>query len=201
MKKLVFIVLMLMGNLLFAHQFDLSTIVISKTKKGQIVLQINSALTAFEGEIDYRNSKNAYNSPDEFKDLVVNHFRNTFSFIVNGKTKLSFKNPIVILGHETKLVAEIIGVPEKINSIYIKSDLFKDVHGNQSLIIFAVEGFPTSKIVLNNDNNHEVNLSFKNGKWKDLTEEKGGSNLKYFVLFFISIFTGIFIYIKKHKNK
>ena len=88
-----------------AHQSDLSTVVISKTGEGKYVLQITSALTAFEGEVVYRYGKNAYKTPAEFNALVVQHFRKNFSLIVNESDTLRFLDPAVLLGHETKLLA------------------------------------------------------------------------------------------------
>ena len=66
--KYFFIVLMvLLSEIAFAHQSDLSSIVISKTENGKVVLQIISSLTAFQGEINYHNPKNSYN-PDNSSD-------------------------------------------------------------------------------------------------------------------------------------
>jgi len=39
--KLFVFSFMLMGNVIFAHQLDLSNIIISKTNNGQVILQVN----------------------------------------------------------------------------------------------------------------------------------------------------------------
>ena len=64
-----------------AHQSDLSTVMIYQNEKGKCFLQIYSSLTAFEGEIDYKYGKNAYKTPDEFRALVIDHFKKNILFI------------------------------------------------------------------------------------------------------------------------
>jgi len=126
MKVISILIIALMSINLYAHQPDISTSVLSKTAEGQYILQVTSALTAFDGQVDYIYSKGAYNTPDEFKELVIDHFRANVSFIVNQKDTLEFANPIVILGHETKLIVEVKNVPKKIKSVSFKNTMFKD---------------------------------------------------------------------------
>ena len=64
-----------------AHQLDLSTVLISQDEKGKCFLQIYSSLSAFEGEIDYKYSMNAYKTPEEFRALVIEHFKKNVLFI------------------------------------------------------------------------------------------------------------------------
>ena len=82
MKKNIIWVLLLFNSIsILAHQSDLSTVLISQDEKGKCFLQIYSSLTAFEGEIDYKYSKNAYKTPEEFRTLVIEHFKKNVLFI------------------------------------------------------------------------------------------------------------------------
>ena len=125
-----------------AHQIDLSSIIFSKTNDGKIVMQVTSSLTAFQGEVNFNNPKNSYKTPEEFQQLVIKHFYKNFSIEINGDMDMKLINPMVILGHETKLVAEVTGVPENVKSLLLKNEIFKDIHNNQSVVIFAIDGFP-----------------------------------------------------------
>lgn len=167
MKYIAFMLAMLMSGQSHAHQPALSTMILSKTVDGKYVLQINSSLTAFEGEIDYLYSKNSYKTPEAFNKLVINHFEKNVSFSINGDNTVKFVDPIVILGHETKLVVEVVGIPNDIKTIYLKNEMFKDIPRNQSILIMLDKGFPNQQYVLNNENNQEVQLELVNGEWKN----------------------------------
>ncbi|WP_405605060.1 hypothetical protein [Polaribacter sp. Asnod1-A03] len=168
-----------MSKIAFAHNPDLSNIIISKTDNGQVILQINSSLTAFQQEVNFINGQGVYKSPEDFRNLVIKHFNTSFSMIINGNDTLQFKNPKVFLGHETKLVAEITGLPDSINSIQLKNELFKDIHRNQSVVIFLLDGFPKEKFTLNTDNQQEINIALRNGNWVNSQKSIIDSNPNY----------------------
>jgi len=197
----VLMIFLLMSNTLFAHQPDLSNIVISKTDNGQVILQINSSLTAFQQEVNFVNGEGFYKSPEEFRNLVIKHFNSRFSMIINKKDTIQFKNPKVFLGHETKLVVEIIGLPETINSIQLKNTLFKDIYHSQSIVIFLLEQFPTQKFSLDVDNKYQINVVLKDGNWENILEEKMTSNFKYVGYFAILlVILAVFLVLKRKKT-
>lgn len=182
MKSLILVLMLLWGNMAFAHQPNVSSVVLSKTEKGQLLLQISSSLTAFQTEVNYHNEKNAYKTPEEFQNLVLAHFGKTFSIIVNETDTLKFVNPIVLLGHETKIVAEITGLPKTVHKINVQSKLFQEIHHSQSALIFLIDGLPTSKdYVLSDENEHEISIALHEGKW-ELIAPAISSNLKYMLL-------------------
>lgn len=200
MKILIFCC-MLVSNFIFAHSPDFSNIIISKTESGQIILQVNTSLTAFQQEVNYVNGEGAYKSPKDFQNLVIEHFYNNFSIIINKTDTLQFKNPKVYLGHETKLVTEIIGLPKTVNSIYINNKLFKDIHRSASIIIFLLEGFPKERHTLNRSNNYELNISLKNESWENVAIGETPPNLSYLLyLCILIIIVLIFFFIRKKFN-
>ncbi|WP_091892923.1 hypothetical protein [Polaribacter sp. KT25b] len=190
-----------MSNTLFAHQPDASNIIISKTDNGQVILQITSSLTAFQQEVNFINGEGYYKTPEEFRNLVIKHFKNRFSLIINKNDTIKFKNPKVFLGHETKLVAEIIGLPEAIKNIQIKNTIFKDIYLSQSMVIFLLSQFPTSKYSLNVDNKYQINLSLKDGNWEKVIAKKTSSYLKYAGYFasLLVLLAMFFVFRKKNK--
>lgn len=204
--KLFVLSLILVSKVTFAHQPDLSNIIISKTNNGQVILQINSSLTAFQQEVIFHNGEGAYKTPEEFQEMVINHFLDGFSFIVNKNDTLQIKNPQVFLGHETKIVAEIIGMPEDVSAINFKADLFKDIHNNQSIVIFLLDKFPTQKYGLANDSSHEIDIQLKDGSWQNTNIKDLGSNINFgsyigvLVLAF-AVFFGIRYWIRLKKRR
>ena len=119
----------------FAHQPDLSTMMLYQDEHGRSFLQIYGALTAFEGEIDYIYSEKSYKTPEQFKQLVLKHFKKNVFFIVNSNDTLRLERPQVILGHEIKVVCEVFGFPKNINEVLIKNTLFMDIPNNKSTVI------------------------------------------------------------------
>jgi hypothetical protein len=197
MKKIIIGILFLFNSVsIFAHQSDLSTVMIYQDEKGKCFLQIYSSLTAFEGEIDYKYSKNAYKTPEEFRALAIDHFKKNVLFICNEKDTIKFGKPQVLLGHETKLVVEVFGFPKKITSMYFKNTMFMDIPHNQNSLIVLKKGLPNELFVLNNENKQQIDLILENGKWESTAVNSNSSMscilfwgfivvlLLYFLLFF-----------------
>lgn len=167
-----------------AHQPDLSTAVLSKTDTGKYILQITTSLPAFEGEIDYLYSKNRYKTPEDFKKLVVDHFNKNVFFIVNEKDTLKFGQPLIILGHESKLIVEVLNIPKDINAFYFKNTMFKDMPHNEMVMIMLVDGFPKAQYVLENTNEQTIQLQLEKGTW--ITVEKTELVIEKYNLIFFS---------------
>lgn len=202
MKHLLIFIFLLVGTTTFAHQIDLSTIILSKTENGKVVMQINSSMTAFQGEINYLNPKNSYKSPDDFRNLVIKHFLKNFSMILNEKDTLKFVNPIVILGHETKIVVEVTGIPKNVYSISLKNKLFKDIHDSESAVVFLLKGFPEkTHYELNDENNHELDIALIDSNWVTVVRNNPFSYLKYALYIgLIAVIGLLFYFIRKRKN-
>jgi hypothetical protein len=163
MKSVVLILFLLCTNIVHAHQPDLSNLMIYE-QNGKYILVIKSALSAFEGEVDYLFGKNAYKSPEEFQLLVIKHFQKNCKLIMNNEN-IKLNNPKVILGHETTLFAELSLVPKKISSIYVKNTLFKDMPVSLCEMILTLNALPQKQYLLNNVNNYEVELQLENNSW------------------------------------
>ena len=185
----------------FAHQPDLSTMMLYQDEHGRSFLQIYGALTAFEGEIDYIYSEKSYKTPEQFKQLVLKHFKKNVFFIVNSNDTLRLERPQVILGHETKVVCEVFGFPKKINELMIKNTMFIDIPNNQSLVILLQKGFPVQEFKLNNSNQQQVNLKLTNGNWELVNLDQYKFNFWIVIIVISLVFLGSFIlYTKRFKK-
>jgi hypothetical protein len=197
MKKKILIVSLLMSILTYAHSSKTSMLLISKIDKGRYVMQINCSITAFEGEIDYNFPKDVYKNPEEFKKLVIKHFQKNFLFVLNQKDTIKLINPIVVLGHETKFVAELKGITENPNDILIKNTVFKDFINSKAAVIMDLKGFPKKQYVLNNENNHTLNLKLDNENWIVVDS----SRFKPLYLLLLLLLPIAYFYIKLRKKK
>ncbi len=163
MKILSLILLLLCANLVHAHEPELSSCMIYE-QNGKTILLIRSSVTAFEGEIDLRHNKNAYNTPEAFKQLVVNDFYKNCFVIINGDT-IKLINPFINLGHETSLFAELANVPKEINQLYVRNTLFKDFRNGKCEFVLTLKDLPHLQYILSNENQLEVNLKLENDQW------------------------------------
>lgn len=189
--RLIALLFFLLGSLsASAHQPDLSTLMIHKDPSGRYILQIYTALTAFQQEVEYIYSKDSYKTPEEFKDLVIKHFEKNVSITFNEASPCQFSPPLVILGHETKLVTEVLNVPEHIESIYLKNTMFKDMPNNQNEVVLAGNGFPTKQYILNNDNKQTIELVLENDKWVSVKPNRSFFE-KHGTFFWVCIYISI----------
>jgi hypothetical protein len=201
MKSIYLILLLFCTKAVQAHEPDLSNLMIYE-QNGKCLLVIKSSLTAFEGEIDYLFGKNAYKSPEAFQQLVIKHFQNNCMVMMNGDT-VKLINPTVVLGHETTLFAELLNAPNKVNSIYIRNRLFKNMPVNMCEIILTLKGLPQKQYILNNANKQEVKLAIENNKWtvvKAMDWSYKNPNLIFGLVFFLVVLTVIIIAIRENKK-
>ncbi|MDN5565799.1 MAG: hypothetical protein L0G25_03270, partial [Psychrobacter sp.] len=138
-----------------AHDPNVATLVMSKTASGDYLVQLNSALTGVEAQIDQTYSKEAYQTVEQFQSLAREHFMNSLTLFINDKP-ITLANPRVQLGHGTQFIAEAQNIPETIQSIELTDTFFKDLHGNKMTVIFMSDQFPATTYVLNNKNNHHL---------------------------------------------
>lgn len=115
---------------------------------------------------------------------------------------MRFSNPIVILGHETKLVVELLGVPNEIKSIYFQNAMFKDMPHNQMALIMLAEGFPKEQNILENSNNQAIHLELNQGKWIPVENNNTIFQAKNTIyLFLLLSFLIILVLFFKNSNK
>lgn len=170
-----------------AHQVDVSTTMLVQRENYTWVLQVSASLTAFQHEIRTHFSETPYKTPEEFQQMVLEHMKNNIHFRVNDEKKVTLGNGVVQLGHETKVVFEVFGIPGNIDSIQFSNTAFNDIHRNQSALIFSKEGFDKEHFVLNNTNNHTVVLTVNGNEFVADDKSKAEIFSTYLGLVFIGL--------------
>jgi hypothetical protein len=122
--------------------------------------------------------------------------------IINNDT-IKFIHPTVVLGHETTVFAELLNVPDKFNSLYVRNTVFKDMPNNMCELILTLKGLPQKQYILTNENNQEVKLRVENDNWE--VEETNASffkssNLLLWSLLFLSVLVVVAIAVWRKKN-
>lgn len=160
-----FIFFLLVTSPLFAHQPDISSTMLIEKGSGQWVLQVRSAMTAYEYEIKYNDSNNKYSSPEEFQQLVIDHIKANVKLSFNGED-LILEDGQVKLGHETSVVFRIQGAFDSVQEIEIKQSTFSKINKNRSAFIVMKDGLKPQQFVLDDKNDHSTILYLENGKFE-----------------------------------
>ncbi|MFK7809203.1 MAG: hypothetical protein AB8F74_15475 [Saprospiraceae bacterium] len=177
MKKYFLQVILLLYSInLLAHSPDVSTTLLSEQENGKWVLQVKAALTAFEYEVATAFPEIKYQSPEEFKSLVIRHLQNNVSIVVDGNKTAEINKPFVKLGHETNVVFELTDMPKDFISIDFRNSSFKNINKNQSALIILKKGFAKNQFVLNKVNSHTAKLVIKNNSFVISTINQGKTN-------------------------
>jgi len=148
-KTIFFLFFFLTSITAKAHQPDVSTTMLVEKENNVWILQISASLTAFQQEIRTHYSETPYKTPDEFRQMVLEHIKKNLTIRFNKEQEITLSAGIVKLGHETKVVFEVFGVPTNINSVYVKNTAFKEIYKNQSALVLLKDGFNKEHFVLN----------------------------------------------------
>ncbi len=190
-RSLVFIFILCIHYLANAHQPDISSLMIYQ-QNDKYLLIIKSSLGAFESEIEYKNGKNAYKTPKEFQDLVIQRFEKHCLVKVDNQI-VPLINPYVTIGHETTVFAELKNFPEKFSEIQVESTVFEDMPKSICEVILTLSNLPQKQYLLTKENNRQVTLNLMNQKWeiKELSSDSGKTSwiiIGGVIAFFASIF-------------
>ncbi|GAK75913.1 hypothetical protein JCM19296_1510 [Nonlabens ulvanivorans] len=164
-------------------------------------VQVSSSLSAFEGEVAFRFGKDSFASPEEFKEQVIQLLSENINISFNGGKNLKLVSPLVILGHETKVVFQILNVPNSINSLTVKNSSFKNVSRNKSLLVVAEKNGAKNKFTLESSNDHTVNLISSDQGLIIVKEEKASSLLNIWTLSIAGLLLIMIIGLIYFKNK
>lgn len=149
-----------------AHDPNTATLVVSQATSGKYFIQLDSALTGVEAQINETYSRDAYQTAEQFEDLAREHFINSFTFSINDQP-IALANAKVQLGHGTQFIAEAQNIPETITSIELTDTFFKDLYGNKMTVVFTSKQLPKTNYVLNSKNDHHLSLDFIDGQWQE----------------------------------
>jgi len=176
LKSAIIIWLSVLSVSLSAHQADISSTMLIERSPGNWVVQISSALTAFEYEVKTQYGENAFSTPEEFQALVIKHIRNGLAVKFNNK-ELRLINGSVKLGHETNVLFELEDFPSTIKTIGVSNTSFINIPRNQSALVVLRKDIPRKQYVLSAKNKHTISLGIENSGIVLLDKESTANNL------------------------
>lgn len=172
-KILVLLSVWCISHSLKAHQPDLSSIILAEQGENNWVLQIRSALTAFEYVVEEHYGKSSYATPEEFQELVVEYIRHNITIQFNEGSTAILQKGMVKLGHETNVVFQLGGIPEIIHSLVIENKSFQHIPRSKSALIVYKEGYSKDQFTLKQENGHSIKLKMGISKFEPV--ESGNS--------------------------
>lgn len=158
----------------FAHNPDVSTTMLVDNGNNGWVLQISASLTAFQQEIRTNFAETPYKTPEEFQQMVLEHIKSNLHISFNEGKAISLENGAVKLGHETRVVFQVSGIPSDIHSVLVKNSTFKDIYRNKSTLFLLKEGYKKEHFVLNNDNDHTLSLAVNGKEFVEVGKNEAG---------------------------
>jgi len=185
MRKLLLVAVCLLNSaILRAHDPQLSTITLIQSKNNQWNLVVGSGLSACQYEL-----KNSY--PDinidsldanRFQALLLQHLKETIQ-IKCGSYVGELTNGMIILGHQTDVRFDVIGMPKKVTSLEIKQLGFGTLKNHSCILKVIAKSCDLGTFILQDDNNFSVVLEVKNS---GLIEKVSGKSVSHW-WFFISV--------------
>ena len=206
MKKYFFLFYLVTATFLAkAHQPDLSSTLLVEQQSGEWLLQIRASLTAFEYEIENQYGQNAYTTPEEFQELVLDHVKENIFIKINQEGPVKIRNSQVKIGHETHVFFEMEDIPKDIYNIAIKNSSFKNITRNQSALVILKNGVSKDQFVLDGSNRHSIELAVDHSKFTIVSNAKTSLNARFVykflgVLFIVSILLATLLSRYKRRN-
>jgi len=196
-KRVLAILLVCLCSLsLKAHQPDLSSTVLVEKENNEWIIQIRAALTAFEYEIKTNYGASAYSSPEEFQELVLDHLKNNMAIMFDNN-EVALHNGMVMLGHETSAVFQVDEIPDIFHSISVMNSSFSDISRNKGALIILKEGYSKDQFVLNNDNDHTIELQLSDSKFIQVSTNHSGIRNQFLIVTGVLLLSVVFFVLKK----
>lgn len=201
-KALFFISLFFFTISVKAHQPDISTTMLVEKENNTWVLQVRASLSAFQHEIKTHFADTPYKTPEEFKEMVLEHLRNNFQIILNGDEQITLKKGFVKLGHETNVVFEVTGIPSDLKNILVKNSSFNDIYKSQSTLVILKKGYSKERFFLNNENNHTLKLETSGHKFINFKSDIiSKTTYQLLVILIVCILFSIVLFRKKYSRR
>lgn len=189
-----------MPMVMLGHSTSQSSTVLVETKDGQWTLQVRAALSAFEGVVNKEYTIKAYNTLEEFEELVFKLMSKSLTLNVDGN-EIKLNNPKIRLGHET-LVVYLINMPENFKTVELNNNTFQEVFKSKNTFMILKNGVNRNLFTLDKTNKFAAKVELQKDKFVllDGTKSLAEGSVSWYVL--ISLFVlGFIAFMVKIRKK
>ena len=202
MKKLILCLFLIFVSISgFAHQTNTSSTVLIEKDDLSWILQISASLTAFQQEIQLHYAETPYQTPEEFRAQVLQHIKKNFELVLNKNISIELTGGTVQLGHETKVVFEVHGLPNTIEQVDLTNTIFKDIYRNQNSLFLFKQNFIKKKFTLNAEKDHKLTLVTSDNEFIEQITEEASVFPSGYIAGFIVLAGLIYFIVLQYKRK
>ncbi len=164
MNKIIITLALLLSTLgLSAHSTHASSAMLIEQSEGVWLLQIRSALTAFEHEVHRHFGEDSYDTPAAFNELVIQYLSDEIDLRFDDGESLVISEPTVRLGHETSVVYRVLDVPERYSDMSFRFTGFSDIYRSETIFFMVDPEIERSQFRLTESNDHTLDLELIDG--------------------------------------
>ncbi len=80
---------------------------------------------------------------------------------------------------------EVFGIPSDLQSIRVRNAAFKDIGRSQSALFIFKDGFSKDQFILNNDNDHTLELNVDGNTFVEVSQSRAGFSAKWHTIVLI----------------
>lgn len=155
----------------WAHSPQISTVTLTQNKDSTWTLMMRASLSAYQYELADGCINCQTNSilAADFQPLLLAHLRENIRIRANGSDTISLQKGQVVLGHQTDVRFDVVGMPEQVQLLDVQQLSFAGLGQHVCIlrVITLTSGSSTS--VLQQDNDYAVSLAQQDNVLAEVT--------------------------------
>lgn len=178
MKKIYFSILFLFTIVMTrAHNSQISTVSLVQNEEQIWNLYISSSFDSFKYQLisKYPDIDIDNLSAEKYQKLLLKYLQENIILTANGEKMANLHNGIIKLGHQTDLIYEVNGLPEKLTSLYLKLDGFENDSKHNSIFKIVTPQLKSKNFILKKDNEFQLSLEKANEEFQLVPKEDNTS--------------------------
>ncbi len=199
-KYLILLVFTLYSLRSLGHSAMVSTTELRQQDDKTWQISVKAALTAHEFAVTQHFGRGAYKDTSDFKKLLIQHALANLSVQLSDEKSADLIHGRVQLGHESIVTFDLNSLPEELNSLIIRNEMFRQLKGNQNTLTVLFNDSSKQRFMLYEAKGFKQEVTFQE-KAAKATESEAENNQKTLVIVLsvlVLIPLGLILY-KKYK--
>ena len=148
----------------WAHSPQISTVTLVQNKDNTWTLMMGASLSAYQYALADGHINRQTNSIQaaDFQPLLLAHLRKNIRIKANGSDTISLQNGRVVLGHETDVRFDVVGMPEQVQLLDVQQLSFAGLGQHVCILKVITQTSGSLTSVLQQDNDYAVSLARQN---------------------------------------
>ncbi|MBN8823043.1 MULTISPECIES: LPXTG cell wall anchor domain-containing protein [unclassified Spirosoma] len=203
MKRAFLISLFLyIPTFLYAHNPQISTIVLAQNRAGQWNVLIGSSLSAFQYALQTKGLLKESDTLQAaaFQKMILEHLRENIQIRANGHGPIELKRGMVILNHQTDVRFDLSGMPQQLQTITIRQGSFASLRNHYCILKIFPDGGSVRSFILQESNDFMISLKLNNNELVEAFPEKHTNWAPWLGMVGILMLLGTYLFLHR-RNK